>query len=221
MSATERLTELRKPFPAGKVGKLPRVTCKTCSDRNARCTEHQRRKCTTCGGYLSTAHIHIDYVGHAEVTRRLLDVDPLWSWEPLAFAPNGLPALDGDGGMWIKLTVAGVTRLGYGDASNKRGGDAMKETIGDAIRNAAMRFGVALDLWSKEKDDYIETEGRAPEPKPVKSFGEYLAMIAAASDRAQLTKVGQEMAGAEIPDDDRAALRTEFTNRMNELKESK
>jgi hypothetical protein len=27
----------------------------------------------------------------------------------------------------------------------------MKERIGDAIRNAAMRFGIALDLWSKEE----------------------------------------------------------------------
>ena len=51
--------------------------------------------------------------------------------------------------MWIKLTVCGVTRLGYGDAGAKKGGDAMKERIGDALRNAAMRFGAALDLWHK------------------------------------------------------------------------
>ena len=31
----------------------------------------------------------------------------------------------------------------------KSGGDAMKEIIGDALRNAAMRFGAALDLWHK------------------------------------------------------------------------
>ena len=33
----------------------------------------------------------------------------------------------------------------------------MKERIGDAIRNAAMRFGVALDLWSKEE---LESGGK-------------------------------------------------------------
>ncbi|HKN46238.1 MAG TPA: hypothetical protein VJW23_20185, partial [Propionibacteriaceae bacterium] len=37
----------------------------------------------------------------------------------------------------------GVTRIGVGD------GQTMKVKIGDAIRNAAMRFGVALDLWAK------------------------------------------------------------------------
>jgi hypothetical protein len=51
--------------------------------------------------------------------------------------------------MWIKLTVCGVTRLGYGHAGDKEGGDAIKEIIGDALRNAAMRFGAALDLWHK------------------------------------------------------------------------
>ena len=64
-------------------------------------------------------------------------------------SPDGLPVLDGFGGMWIKLTVCGVTRLGYGHAGEKQGGDAIKEVIGDALRNAAMRFGAALDLWHK------------------------------------------------------------------------
>jgi hypothetical protein len=43
-----------------------------------------------------------------------------------------------------------VTRLGYGHPDGKRGGDAIKESIGDAIRNAGMRFGVGIDLWRKE-----------------------------------------------------------------------
>jgi hypothetical protein len=67
----------------------------------------------------------------------------------MALTPIGTPLLDGNGGMWIKMTVCGVTRLGYGHADGKSGGDAIKETIGDAMRNAAMRFGAALDLWHK------------------------------------------------------------------------
>lgn len=86
----------------------------------------------------------LDYVGHAAVTDRLLTVDPEWSWEPLALNADGLPALDKSGNLWIKLTICGVTRLGVGDGKNA------KEVVGDAIRNAAMRFGVALDLWAKE-----------------------------------------------------------------------
>ena len=93
--------------------------------------------------------MHLDYVGHAALTDRLLDADPFWTWEPLAFDADGLPKLDHTGGMWIKLTVCGVTRLGYGDADGKTGGNAVKERIGDALRNGAMRFGAALDLWHK------------------------------------------------------------------------
>lgn len=99
--------------------------------------------------YLPKGGAKLAYVGHAALTDRLLDADPTWTWEPLAINPNGLPVMDELGGMWIRLTVCGVTRLGYGHAGSKTGGDAIKEVIGDALRNAAMRFGAALDLWHK------------------------------------------------------------------------
>ncbi len=95
-------------------------------------------------GKLPKGGIMLDFVGHAAVTDRLLAVDPEWTWEPLALDERGLPALDGKNNLWIKLTVCGVTRIGVGD------GSTAKECIGDALRNAAMRFGVALDLWAKE-----------------------------------------------------------------------
>jgi hypothetical protein len=150
------LKELRKPFAEEEVGKLPKITCRDCSNKDATCQKHKRQKCRTCKNYVSTEHIHIDYVGHAHVTERLLAVDPAWNWEPLAFDGMGLPAVDQQGGLWIRLTVGGQTRLGYGHANGKRGGDAVKEVIGDAIRNAAMRFGVALDLWKKESPAPVE-----------------------------------------------------------------
>lgn len=95
--------------------------------------------------------VQLDYVGHAEVTERLLEVDPLWSWEPLAFNEAGAPLItthDGVAVMWIRLTICGVTRLGVGTARADKG-EVEKELIGDALRNASMRFGVALDLWKK------------------------------------------------------------------------
>lgn len=110
----QKAAELRKPFPKSAIGKLPK------------------------GG------TQLEYVGHAATTDRLLAVDPSWTWEPVAFGPDGLPAFDPRKGLWIRLTVCGVTRYGYGD------GNSVKECIGDAIRNAAMRFGVALDLWAKD-----------------------------------------------------------------------
>ena len=136
---------LREPFPASQIGKLPRITCGACRDAPTKaCQQHRKTECAICGNYISPRHIHLDYVGHAAATDRLLQVDPEWSWEPVATDPQtGAPVL-ANGGLWIRLTICGVTRLGWGD------GSTVKEMIGDAIRNAAMRFGVALDLWAKE-----------------------------------------------------------------------
>ena len=93
--------------------------------------------------------LKLDYVGHAALTKRLLETDLEWSWEPFAIGADGLPKLDEAGGLWIRLTVCGITRIGYGDAGNSKGTQAVKEAIGDALRNAGMRFGAALDLWHK------------------------------------------------------------------------
>lgn len=119
----KQLAKLRDPFPADQIGKLPK------------------------GGIL------LDFVGHGFLTARFLDVDPEWTWQPFALDANGLPLLDEAGGLWIRLTVCGVTRIGYGDAGGKKGANAVKEAIGDALRNAGMRFGAALSLWCKGDPD--------------------------------------------------------------------
>ena len=117
--------------------------------------------------YLPKGGVKLAYVGHAALTDRLLDSDPAWTWEPLTMSDNGLPVMDEMGGMWIRLTVCGVTRLGYGHAGSKTGGDAIKEVIGDALRNAAMRFGAALDLWHKGELHADDTPIPKPDAKPV------------------------------------------------------
>lgn len=143
----EALKKLRDPFPPNQISSLPKPT-KAQTDEVKRDFKAGIR-CNICGQWHHPKVVHLDYVGHAALTSRLLDVDPLWHWEPLALDEVGLPAIDRDGGLWIKLTVAGMTRIGYGDAPGKMGGDAMKERIGDALRNAGIRFGAALDLWHK------------------------------------------------------------------------
>lgn len=130
-----RLAMLRQPFPPDQIGKLP------------------KRSKREDGSWGPT--VYLDYVGHADLTARLLDVDPTWTWEPLALTPEGLPALDKSGNLWIRLTVCGVTRIGVGDGKNA------KEVIGDALRNAAMRFGAALELWAKGDRDYAHAEAEA------------------------------------------------------------
>jgi hypothetical protein len=150
---TVDLAALRRPFRPEEIGKLPRVTCPKCAQRGAQCSEHVKSKCGVCQAYVSERHIHLDYVGHADVTSRLLEVDPAWNWEPMARDERGLPVFDLDSegqpvGLWIRLTVGGVTRLGYGSVPSGQP-DAVKVLIGDSLRNAAMRFGVAVDLWAK------------------------------------------------------------------------
>jgi hypothetical protein len=142
-----KFTTMRDPIPPRLINKLPKPTKQQTDEVKADYKKGIR--CDICGGWHHPKVVHLDYFGHAALTSMLLDVDPNWTWEPLALGQDGLPVIDKDGGMWIKLTVLGVTRLGYGDAQGKTGGDAMKERIGDALRNAAMRFGAALELWHK------------------------------------------------------------------------
>ena len=149
------LALLREPFPAHQISKLPKPYK----------ADSPKGKCAECGGYHGLPAVHLDYVGHAALTDRLLDCDPAWDWQPLAFTPEGLPAMDKIGGMWIKLTICGVTRLGYGHPDGKTGGNAIKEVIGDALRNAAMRFGAALDLWHKGDLHGDDDDGPMVEPK--------------------------------------------------------
>lgn len=148
---------LREPFPPHQISKLPKGT-----KAQNECSYDEKRKCDVCGGFHHPKIIHLDYVGHAALTDRLLDADPLWTWEPLALK-DGLPAFDESGGLWIKLTVCGHTRIGYGHAAEssfKDIGSREKEVIGDALRNAAMRFGAALDLWHKG-DLHVDDEAPA------------------------------------------------------------
>lgn len=164
------LALLREPFPANMVSVLPKPYKK----------DSPKGKCPECGGYHGLPAAHLSYVGHAALTDRLLDADPNWNWEPVAFGADGLPVIDRNGGMWIRLTVCGVTRLGYGTAPGKSGPDVNKELIGDALRNAAMRFGAALDLWHKgdwhdedegEGGDHGQQAGNQPpaQPEPKKA----------------------------------------------------
>lgn len=190
------LRKLRAPFPPEEVGKLPRSTCRDCSDSpRKRCDRHQWvTACPECRGSHSSATMHIDFVGHADVTSRLLDVDPEWTWRPwTAEELNGIPPAMRTG-LWIWLRVCGVERAGFGHAEGDRqkGGDAVKVAIGDALRNAGMRFGIALDLWAKGDRDWshaAKTEGYGDPPMdppaPAERTVEHAPSLTAAAPTAE------------------------------------
>lgn len=144
---------LREPFPPDRVGKLPKPY-----QKNA-----EKGHCNECGKWHGLPALHLDYVGHGAITERLLDVDPDWNWEPLALE-DGVPRIVNRGGtmeLWIRLTIGGRTRIGVGTCPNDQF-DAAKVLIGDALRNAGMRFGLALDLWIKGDDQEPEqTQSRS------------------------------------------------------------
>ena len=132
----DQANQLREPFPANAIGKLPK------------------------------GRTSVDYVGHAAVTERLLAVDPGWTWEPLSRDERGAPLVLFDqqrkvAALWIVLTVCGVSRIEVGTATI---GDANleKTLVSDAITRAAMRFGVALDLWSKEELTGVQPDVAQP-----------------------------------------------------------
>lgn len=209
------LLKLRAPFEANQISKLPKPT-KAQTDE-VRADFKKGMRCTVCGTWHHKDVVHLDYVGHAAITHRLLDVDPLWSWEPVATDAAGLPLVDKDGGMWIRLTIASVTRLGYGDAQGKTGPDAMKERIGDALRNAGMRFGMALDLWHK---GVLEMEPERFEPN---SADKWVMKADSAADLASLETVWAAGAADLVEKDDRKAyaeFKDAVKNRKNELLEA-
>jgi hypothetical protein len=197
----DQAAALRKPFPAGAIGKLPKPYSK----------DAPKGRCNECGGYHGMPAVHLDYVGHAATTDRLLQVDPGWNWEPLAVDERGHPAVDGGGNLWIKLTVAGVTRIGVGD------GKSAKECIGDAIRNAAMRFGVALDLWAKEDLHAMAEERGEPEKaEPAKRSEPALV------SKPQLAKIHAQLTDLGITDRENGlAILTDYAERGEPMESSK
>jgi len=165
---------------------------------------------------LPTGGLQLDYVSHAWVTDRLLQVDPMWTWKPLAFTDAGLPAFDSNGGLWIELSVCGVTRYGYGEPQGRDKFDMTKGAIGNAIRNAAMRFGVALDLWAKEAPG--ETK---PAQKAVKelstAFHKMLERIMNAGSLIQLSEIVPLIQNGEFNDEEKRLLRIGFDKQKVEL----
>lgn len=120
--------------------------------------------------------LDLDYVGHAHLRDILCDEDPLWTWRALGKHPQtGAPVVDKDAqgypiGLWIGLTIHGVEKPGYGSCESGKH-DAVKELIGDALRNAAQSFGIAIALWAKSELAELQehedaSDGAPPVPVP-------------------------------------------------------
>jgi hypothetical protein len=126
----------------------------------------------------------LSYVGHAHITRILLDIDPLWSWEPLEIR-DGRPVTHLHNGqihrrdrdsidvptvsLWGRLTIHGVSRIAVGSVDAHKP-DLDKELVSNLIVNGAMRFGIALALWTGDDAPVVtqmpsRASQTAPEPR--------------------------------------------------------
>ena len=119
-------------------------------------------------GKLPKGGSSLSYVGHADITRILIEIDPTWRLVPIAWE-NGRPAMNivnDMATMWFELTLLGVSRLAIGSAKSNSP-DLDKILYGDALRNGSMRFGISLNLWTKQ-----EWEDLDHNPAPARSTGQ-------------------------------------------------
>jgi len=111
----------------------------------------------------------LDFVGHADVNKALIEIDPLWTWQPVAWDDDGMPKIkvaNGVATMWGIMTLHGKQMLGVATVQANKP-DLYKELASDFIRNAAMRFGVYLSLWTK--NEWEDAEASKVSSKKVSS----------------------------------------------------
>jgi hypothetical protein len=157
-------------------------------------------------GKLPKGGQQLSFVGHADVTKMLIEVDPCWTWEPVAFDADGLPAYRVENGMahmagW--MTIHGVRRLGIGSCLPNKP-DLLKELASDLIRNCGMRYGFCLSLWTKQEWEDLDHSG-APQ-----SSGPRVSKAVEIAQRATAKAAAQE-ANAELSEEQRNQFVTACT----------
>jgi len=117
-------------------------------------------------GKLPKGGVQLDFVGHADITRILIEIDPHWRLVPIAW-DNGRPAMNivnDMATMWFELTLLGTSRLAIGTAKSNAQ-DQDKIIYGDALRNGAMRFGISLNLWTKNEWEDLDHNPAPSKPR--------------------------------------------------------
>jgi hypothetical protein len=118
-------------------------------------------------GKLPKGGTQLDFVGHADITRILIEIDPHWRLVPIAW-DNGRPAMNvvnDMATMWFELTLLGTSRLAIGSAK-ANAFDLDKQLYGDALRNGAMRFGISLNLWTKNEWEELDHNPAPSKARP-------------------------------------------------------
>ena len=94
--------------------------------------------------------------------------------------------------MWGRLTIHGVTRVAVGSCEVIKP-DLDKELVSDFLRNAAMRFGICLSLWTKQEWEDLTK----PEPPKMVAKADFDKFVKACTDKnidhkVLLAEIGKE-----------------------------
>jgi hypothetical protein len=93
----------------------------------------------------------------------------------------------------------------------------MKERIGDALRNAAMRFGAALDLWHKG-DLHKDEEPEQPEEITKQHMEGFVADINKCATIEDLLATGDVIGAKPLSELQRAEIAAVYSKRKREIK---
>lgn len=110
------------------------------------------------------------YISHGLITERLNDAAPGWSSTIL----QTYTTTDANGrlhceGIELALTIDGVTRVEAGGPQRQDGfANELKNAYSDALKRAAMRFGVALRMWENLVDAEYDEDAHPGELVPTR-----------------------------------------------------
>ena len=144
-------------------------------------------------GKLPKGGTQLDFVGHADITRILIEIDPHWRLVPIAWE-NGRPAVNivnDMATMWFELTLHGQARLAIGTAK-ANAPDLDKVLYGDALRNGAMRFGIGLSLWTKQEWEDLNHHASVSAPAKPSKAAETIQRVAKKAASEGPKKLSQE-----------------------------
>jgi hypothetical protein len=180
MATTDPRKKLREPFPADKIKTKPG------RGKDGR---------------------PMSFISHGLITERLNEVDP--EWESIitqvytSTGPDGRLHCEG---VSLAVTVLGKTHEEVGGPQRQDGfTNEVKNAASDALKRAAMRFGVALEMWeslvdAEDDEDYAAEAYQAMREDPLPKK---LVMISE-TQRKQLWATAREVWPKDPADPDKA-----------------
>ena len=143
----------------------------------------------------------VDYVEWHAVADILDRVTPTWQ-----HAVRDVKQIGDMVAVTAAITIDGVTRegVGTGTAESEMG---IKKAEHDALKRAAVKFGIARELYQRESD-VIEKEGTAPEAKdfPRDPLAKSMADLVTPKQLGMIRAIGREI-GVDVDEECQSVLR--------------